>query len=175
MRFAHSDSVQRVAGQDRYGTAVEVARALGNPPMVFLATGRNFPDSMTAGPVAASVHGVVLLTDDDRLPQVTADYLHQNEAFPSWAFGDQAAKAYPRAQPVAGADRYETAMLATGSAKRRRPTSATEAAHSRRPPSSAPRRSSAGRSNTASIRRSLPAAALDQRTRRHPRHRIAAT
>ncbi|HZV25778.1 MAG TPA: fibronectin type III domain-containing protein, partial [Acidothermaceae bacterium] len=40
----------RCAGADRYGTALAVAAALGNPSSVVLATGTNFPDALSAGP-----------------------------------------------------------------------------------------------------------------------------
>ena len=41
--------VQRLAGPDRYATAVAVAGALGNPGNVFLTAGTDFADALAAG------------------------------------------------------------------------------------------------------------------------------
>jgi hypothetical protein len=102
--------VVRLAGTDRYGTAVAIANALGDPTTVFEADGTNFPDALTAGTAAAHEGGVVLLTDGSRLPAATASYL---AAHPGThiAVGGPAAHADPTAVPYVGADRYETAAL----------------------------------------------------------------
>ncbi len=72
--------LDRVAGDDRYGTAVAVSQRLvpdgqvppGGVPVVFLASGIGFADAAAAGPAAAHEHGVVLLTPQDALPDVVA-------------------------------------------------------------------------------------------------------
>jgi len=99
----------RYSGSDRYGTAVSVASALGNPSTVLLATGTNFPDALAAGPASSAVHGAVLLTADKMLPQPISAYLaaHPGTAY---AIGGPAAAADPSATPVFGAHRYATAV-----------------------------------------------------------------
>jgi putative cell wall-binding protein len=67
------DDVERHAGADRYAasrTAIErVFDSTEGAPVftegvpVILATGRNYPDALAAGPVAAALGGVVLLVD----------------------------------------------------------------------------------------------------------------
>lgn len=53
--------VVRLAGADRYSTAVLVSRTFFNrPPAVYLATGSSFPDALSAGP-AAGRSGIPLL------------------------------------------------------------------------------------------------------------------
>ncbi|WP_285116155.1 cell wall-binding repeat-containing protein [Leifsonia sp. fls2-241-R2A-40a] len=57
-------TVTRLAGADRYATAVALSKA-GFPssaPTVVVATGANFPDALAAGPVAGFVNGPLLLT-----------------------------------------------------------------------------------------------------------------
>lgn len=105
--------VERVAGADRFSTAVAVAEELGGPDDVVLATGRSFADSLTAGVLAAARGAAVLLTDDDDLPAVTAGYLatHDGEHI---AVGGPASRAVPGATVVAGTDRYATAAAAAG-------------------------------------------------------------
>jgi putative cell wall-binding protein len=102
--------VTRYFGADRYGTALAVAAALGNPTTVLLATGIDFPDALAAGPAAARVHGAVLLTDGTFLPPAVATYLtaHPGKVY---AIGGPAVVAYPTAQAVVGTDRYATAAL----------------------------------------------------------------
>jgi putative cell wall-binding protein len=55
--------VERIYGADRYATSrLIVADAFGEGvPNLFIATGRNFPDALAAGPAAARLGGAVLL------------------------------------------------------------------------------------------------------------------
>jgi putative cell wall-binding protein len=101
--------VTRYAGSDRYGTALAVAAGLGNPSSVFLATGTNFPDALTAGPAAAHLHGAVLLTDGSTMPASVKAYL---TAHPGtvYAVGAPAAAADKSAIALTGSDRYATAV-----------------------------------------------------------------
>ena len=105
--------VQRVAGADRFGTALAVAAALGNPGTVLLATGTNFPDALAAGPAAAHVNGVVLLTDGSVLPASVRAYLNAHPGV-VYAVGGPAVAADPTAIPLTGTDRYATAVAVAG-------------------------------------------------------------
>jgi putative cell wall-binding protein len=68
-------SVSRLAGVDRYATAAAVAAALGPATSTYLATGVAFPDALAAGPAAASMGAVVLLTKPTALPAPTVTQL----------------------------------------------------------------------------------------------------
>ena len=106
--------VVRYFGPDRYGTALAVADALGDPTTVLLATGTNFPDALAAGPAASHVGGVVLLTNGATLPASVAAYLvaHPGKVY---AIGGPAVNAEPSATALIGVDRYATAVaVATG-------------------------------------------------------------
>jgi len=77
-RYATSGSVTRLAGADRYATAVQVSRASygsAGSDAAFIATGSNFPDGLAGGPVAALVPGPILLVNPTRLPSVVASEL----------------------------------------------------------------------------------------------------
>jgi hypothetical protein len=78
--------VQRVAGADRYSTAVQIAETVTGgadkaPDYILVATGQNFPDALSAGAAAGAINAhqgknaVVLLTNNTAMPQPTADYL----------------------------------------------------------------------------------------------------
>jgi len=101
-------TVTRIAGSDRFSTAVAIADTLGDPTTVFEADGDNFADALAAGPAAALEHGVVLLTDGPNMPAATAAYV-ANHLGTHYAIGGPAAQADLNATDVVGADRYATA------------------------------------------------------------------
>ncbi len=75
-----SPCVQRLAGPDRYATAAAVSRAHHtDASTVFIATGLNFPDAITAGPAATRRRAPILLTGRDRLPDATIAELRRLE------------------------------------------------------------------------------------------------
>lgn len=100
-------TARRIAGSDRFATAVAVADELGDPATILLSTGAGFADAVTAGAAAAHVSGAVLLTDGDVLPDATADYLDGHDPTVV-AVGGPATRARPEAEGVAGEDRYAT-------------------------------------------------------------------
>ncbi len=72
--------IQRIAGVDRYATAVDVAEQ-GLPGRVVLeATGTDFVDALSAGAAAAHVGGAVVLTNGGDMPASTDQYLIHNAA-----------------------------------------------------------------------------------------------
>src|SRR5664279_2907372 len=101
--------VTRYSGANRFATAVKVADALGDPGVVLLATGTNFPDALAAGVAAVKAGGVVLLTNGSTLPAETSAYL---SAHPGtvYAIGGPAAAADPAATAIVGADRFDTSI-----------------------------------------------------------------
>jgi putative cell wall-binding protein/beta-lactamase class A len=69
---AAAPTVERVGGSNRYATSVAVSKK-GFPEtadVVFIASGENFPDALSAGPAAARHGGPVLLTPRTALPDV---------------------------------------------------------------------------------------------------------
>jgi hypothetical protein len=98
----------RYSGANRFGTALAVADALGDPSTVLLATGVNFPDALAAGSAAAHLGGVVLLTNGPIMPASVTAYLlaHHGTVY---AVGGPAVAADPAATALSGADRYATA------------------------------------------------------------------
>lgn len=105
---------RRLAGNDRAGTAVAIARAMGSPKTVFEATGLNFPDALAGVPAAVARGGVILLTNGSVQAAETAQYLSGSSASTRYALGGQAAAADPSATPIAGPDRYATATMVAG-------------------------------------------------------------
>lgn len=101
--------VKRLAGADRFATAVAVADALGDPTTVFEATGLNFPDALAGGPAAILKGGAILLTNGSVQSAATAAYLAAHPGGTHYALGGPAAAADPTATALSGDDRYWTA------------------------------------------------------------------
>ncbi|MEO6115856.1 MAG: cell wall-binding repeat-containing protein [Pseudolysinimonas sp.] len=68
-------TVDRVGGTDRYAVAINIAQAAypSGAPDVYVATGLNFPDALSAGAAAAKNHSPVLLTDPNSLSTEVAN------------------------------------------------------------------------------------------------------
>ena len=62
----------RIAGADRYSTAVEISKAAWDPGVdsVYVATGSNFPDALAGSAIATD--GPILLTATTGIPSATA-------------------------------------------------------------------------------------------------------
>ncbi len=62
--------VTRDSGASRYETAVAVSSKSfpSGVPVVYIATGKNFPDALAGGPAAALEHGPLLLVAPDQIP-----------------------------------------------------------------------------------------------------------
>jgi putative cell wall-binding protein len=126
--------VDRIAGDDRYQTAVAVTQTMfpdpgpGDDPLsvpvVYIASGSNFPDALAAGPAAMHGEGAVLLTPRDALPASVATELGRLNpqrivvAGGTGAVGAgvfEALKQFVPSPPdvdrIGGADRYETSRL----------------------------------------------------------------
>jgi putative cell wall-binding protein len=69
----------RLAGADRYETAVAISQAAFDRTggWVFVANGANFPDALAGGPAAATLGAPVLLIRATSIPQVTKSELHR--------------------------------------------------------------------------------------------------
>jgi putative cell wall-binding protein len=70
-------SVQRLSGVTRYGTAAEIAKIVkpSGGGEVIIATGENFPDSLSISPYA-SAHGIpIVLVQKNNIPAETLAYL----------------------------------------------------------------------------------------------------
>ncbi|UOW01518.1 cell wall-binding repeat-containing protein [Agrococcus sp. SCSIO52902] len=115
----------RVSGADRYATAVQVSRRTfaTTAPVVYLASGQDFPDGLAAGPAAAHEGGPVLLTPQGSIPQAVLDEIRRLRpakvvivgAEPSVSAAVQAAVQAldPNREVVrlGGVNRYETSRL----------------------------------------------------------------
>jgi putative cell wall-binding protein len=113
-------AVKRIAGDDRIATSVQVSRAgfPGKAPVVYVATGDNFPDALSAAPAAAHDGGPLLLTGSSHLRDDVKAEIKRLAPAKIVVVGGTAAVSIevysqlsalaPSIARVAGADRYET-------------------------------------------------------------------
>jgi uncharacterized repeat protein (TIGR01451 family) len=103
-------SVKRVAGADRYATSVaiaeytfpEIAAAPSWCRTVYLATGQEFADALTGGPVAAMVPGPVLLTPTAALEPVTGNEIESFDTLRAIILGGTVAVSKKTEQQAGG-------------------------------------------------------------------------
>ncbi|WP_022892633.1 cell wall-binding repeat-containing protein [Agromyces subbeticus] len=111
--------VYRSSGPDRYATSVAATQAFDpDLPVLYIASGENWPDALSAGPAAAARGGALLLTQPGALPAVVAreiERLAPREVVVAGGAGsvsptvfEQVRSIVPTTRRVGGADRYET-------------------------------------------------------------------
>ncbi|MCS5733869.1 cell wall-binding repeat-containing protein [Herbiconiux daphne] len=112
-------TVDRVGGADRFEVALNISKAAypATADIVFLATGGNYPDALSAGPAAAHLGGPLLLTAPGTLlPDVLAEIrrLEPDQIVVvggpdsiSPAVFDEVQAVSPNTVRIGGKDRYE--------------------------------------------------------------------
>lgn len=69
---AYASSPKRLAGETRYDTAVSIAKdGWQQSDSAILAYGENYPDALSAAPLAKKYNAPILLTSSNKLPSIT--------------------------------------------------------------------------------------------------------
>ena len=121
LREYTTGSVTRLAGADRFGTAVSVSRAAfpGGADVVYVATGRNWPDALSAGAAAVVQGGPVLLSDTTHVPAAVLAELDRLAPTRIMLVGGTSAvsdaaaaqlRTVATTERLSGSDRYRTAL-----------------------------------------------------------------
>jgi len=117
-----SAGFDRISGPDRYSTAVAISgQYQSGVPVVYVATGTNYPDALSAAPAAAMQDGPLLLTMPTSLPGNVRNEIVRlapalivvvgGEAAISPAVYAQLASLAPQIRRDSGADRYATSRV----------------------------------------------------------------
>ncbi|MDQ0859701.1 cell wall-binding repeat-containing protein [Bacillus sp. V2I10] len=118
---AETAPTYRYAGEDRFKTSVALADEWVESDVAVLATGRNYPDALSATPLAAKHGAPLLLTDKNSVPSsvitklkelgVTKVYLIGGTGVISTAVDTQLKNAGVKTVTrIAGTDRYDTSV-----------------------------------------------------------------
>lgn len=123
---AHALGLDRIAGSDRFSTAVEIAERFdAGVPVVYVATGSTAADALAAGPAAAHDGGPILLTTPDELRSDVAEEIRRltpDRIVVVGGVGSVSAAVVAAlgeiapTERVAGSDRYATAANVATSA-----------------------------------------------------------
>lgn len=117
--------IERIAGKDRIGTSVAVSRRAFHEraPAVVIATSRDFPDALTAAPLAAAMQAPILLSQPGGLSSaVLAEISRLRPATVVLVGGERALSPaietrlrsmsfVKSVERLAGSNRYDTALL----------------------------------------------------------------
>ncbi|WLR43004.1 cell wall-binding repeat-containing protein [Bacillus carboniphilus] len=105
---------ERIYGDNRYETALEIAKTMGPSNKIAVATGQNFADALSIAPIAAKQGMPILLTEPNKIPEEVNDYLDTNNITKSYVIGgplaisDQVFADIPEPHRIYGMNRYET-------------------------------------------------------------------
>jgi len=102
----------RLAGQDRYETALKVALKVGLSKGVFVALGTDFPDALSIGPIAAANEMPLLLVPPHDLTASQKIFLRKNKIPASFILensklSDEVIYQFPNFEVIDGVDPYE--------------------------------------------------------------------
>lgn len=106
-------SVTRLAGNDRYDTAIKIAEKLDNVTQIAVVTGEDYADALSIGSIAGKLNMPVILTEKNSLPPSVKAYLASKNITKSYVVGDQdlISKAVldqlPNVDVISGYTRYD--------------------------------------------------------------------
>ena len=64
------DKVQRISGKNRYETSLEVLKHMDKTQSAVIADGRDYPDALSAAPLAVKMNSGILLSDDSAIDSI---------------------------------------------------------------------------------------------------------
>lgn len=124
---AATQKVDRLQGSDRYATAVAISKAgyANGASTVYLASGENYADALSAAPAASLAGGPLLLTRAKSLPPSTAAEIKRlkpksvvivgGDGAVSGSVWNAVKKIVPSLKRIGGKDRFETSRLIVNS------------------------------------------------------------
>jgi beta-lactamase superfamily II metal-dependent hydrolase/putative cell wall-binding protein len=105
---------ERIFGNNRYATSIEVAKHLNLASEIVVATGNNFPDALSIAPIAAKNGFPIILTNKANLPDDVLTYINSKNITKSYIIGgtgvitDAVKEQLPSPDRIYGSNRYET-------------------------------------------------------------------
>lgn len=127
--FRKGVTMTRLEGAGRYDTGIAVSEAAfpsGSVPVLYLTTGLNYPDALSAGPAATHLGGALLLIQPDSISPAIEQRIEElnpakvivlgSESSVSATAFNQVQDIVPNTVRLAGSGRYDTSRLITNGA-----------------------------------------------------------
>ena len=64
------ENIDRISGKNRNDTSIEVLKQIGKTEKVVIADGRDYPDALSAAPLAVKMNSGILLSDDSAIDSI---------------------------------------------------------------------------------------------------------
>jgi putative cell wall-binding protein len=120
-QFTTDKEFTRYSGIDRYETSIQISRnGWSSSDVVVLATGADFPDALSAAPLAKKYNAPILLSNPNQLTQATEteiDRLHAKEIYIIGGYGaisqdieNKLVSKGIKCTRIQGRDRYQTSL-----------------------------------------------------------------
>lgn len=103
----------RLAGQDRYETAIAVANQLGDSSKVVIATGEDFADALSISAIAAYKNMPIILVPKENISSVIQDFIANNTITKTYVIGnseiisDAVVQQFPNTERITGITKYD--------------------------------------------------------------------
>jgi len=105
-------NVTRLAGYDRYDTAIEIANHLGDVQEIAVASGDDYADALSISPIAAQKNAPIILVPRDHLTNSIKNYLSSNKISHTYLVGsmeeisESVSDLFPDVERITGSDKY---------------------------------------------------------------------
>jgi putative cell wall-binding protein len=105
-------SVKRIAGQDKYDTAIKIAEELGDVKEVAVTTGGDYADALSIGPIAANKQMPIILVPKDDITSSIQNYISSKTITKTYVIGgqdiisDNVVNKFSNPERITGQDKY---------------------------------------------------------------------
>lgn len=106
-------NVIRLAGNDRFDTAIEIANQLGDVQEIAVVGGDDYADALSVSPIAAQKDAPIILVPRDHLPGSIENYLSSKEIKHTYLIGttdqinESVSAQFPNVERITGSDKYD--------------------------------------------------------------------
>jgi Putative cell wall-binding domain len=108
-------TVSRIAGSNRYETSSKIAENLGTHDEIFIASGEDFADALSAAPIASIKDVPILLSPKDNLDISANNFINSKNTYKAYVVGNTTALSQNvfnslsdfNAERIDGADKYD--------------------------------------------------------------------